>query len=43
MENIQKGAKLFKEKHGYLPAWQNAVPDTSKEELIKFLKDKKQK
>ena len=43
MENIQKGAKLFKEKHGYLPAWQGCVPDTSKEDLIKFLKERKQK
>lgn len=43
MENVQKGAKLFKEKHGYSPAWQNAVPDTNKEDIIKFLKEKKLK
>ena len=38
MENIQKGAKLFKEKHGFNPAWQNAVPDTSPEKVLTFLK-----
>lgn len=43
MENIQKGAKLFKEKHGFNPAWQNAVPDTTREDIIKFLKEKKNK
>jgi GT2 family glycosyltransferase len=43
MENIKLGAKLFEKKHGYLPAWQNAVPDTSKDELIKILKKLKPK
>ena len=42
MENIQKGAKKFYEKHGYMPAWQNHVPDTSKSELITMLKKFKQ-
>jgi len=43
MENIKNGAKLFTEKHGYSPAWQNAVPDTSKEDVIKLLKKIKKK
>jgi len=38
MENIQKGAEKFYKKHGYMPAWQNHVPDISKIELIKLLK-----
>lgn len=38
MENIQKGAKKFYDKHGYMPAWQNHVPDTPKSELINLLK-----
>jgi GT2 family glycosyltransferase len=38
MENIQKGAKKFYNKHGFMPAWQNHVPDTSRDELIKILK-----
>jgi GT2 family glycosyltransferase len=43
MSNIKKGAELFYKKHNYLPAWNNAVPDTSREDLIKILKDIKQK
>lgn len=43
MENIQRGAKLFTEKHGYSPAWQNTVPDTSKEDVIALLKKIKKK
>lgn len=39
MENIQKGAALFYKKHGYNPAWQNAVPDKTPQELKKILKD----
>jgi len=39
MENIQKGAALFQKKHGLLPAWQNCVPDTPKDQVIKILKD----
>jgi len=42
-ENLEKGMFLFKEKHGYLPAWQGCVPDTSKEEVINFLKTIKPK
>lgn len=38
MENIKKAVSLFKKKHGFLPAWQNCVPDTPKEEVIKYLK-----
>ena len=37
-KNIQDGAKLFSEKHGYLPAWQNAVPDTSPDKVKEILK-----
>jgi GT2 family glycosyltransferase len=37
-ENIIKGASLFYKKHGYNPAWQNAVPDTPKEKIIDILK-----
>jgi hypothetical protein len=38
-ENIQKGAEYFLSKHGVLPAWQNAVPDTSFNDLKAILKD----
>jgi GT2 family glycosyltransferase len=38
-ENIQKGAEYFFSKHGVLPAWQNAVPDTQFKDLKKILKD----
>ena len=40
-ENIIKGAGLFSKKHGYNPAWQNCVPDTSKEKVIELLKQLK--
>jgi len=43
MDNIKNGAKLFTEKHGYSPAWQNMVPDTPKEKVINFLKEIKKK
>jgi len=43
MENIKRGAEIFRKKHTYLPAWQNAVPDTPKPELIKVLKEIKKK
>jgi hypothetical protein len=43
MDNIKIGVKLFEKKHGYSPAWQNAVPDTSREKLIKLLKEIKKK
>lgn len=43
MENIQNGAKIFTKKHGYSPAWQNMVPDTPKENVIKILKGIKKK
>jgi GT2 family glycosyltransferase len=42
-DNIIKGAELFQQKHKYAPAWQNCVPDTKKEDLIKFLKERKNK
>lgn len=38
-ENIIKGVEIFQRKHKYLPAWQNAVPDTSFDNLKKILKD----
>lgn len=38
-ENILKGVTLFRNKHGYSPAWQNCVPDTSKEKVIETLKN----
>lgn len=38
-ENIIKGAKIFERKHKYMPAWQNAVPDISFDNLKKLLKD----
>lgn len=37
-ENIEKGVKYFKQKHGYLPAWQGCVPDTSEHEVKEILK-----
>jgi GT2 family glycosyltransferase len=40
-ENIQKAAEYFKQKHGYLPAWQGCIPQTSQDDVIKFLKSKK--
>jgi len=42
-ENFTKGAECFRKKHGYMPAWQGCVPDTSKENVIKFLKSIKPK
>jgi len=36
--NIMNGAKLFLEKHGYSPAWQNSVPDTSEKDVKEILK-----
>lgn len=41
-EKIKWSAKLFEQKHGYMPAWENAVPDTSLEVIIKILKTLKQ-
>jgi len=38
-ENIMKGVQLFQQKHKYLPAWQNAVPDTSFDQLKTILKN----
>ena len=37
-KNIQEGVQLFNKKHGYLPAWQNAVPDSSQAEVKNILK-----
>jgi GT2 family glycosyltransferase len=38
-ENIIKGATLFQKKHGYSPAWQNAVPDTSEKDVRVIMKN----
>jgi GT2 family glycosyltransferase len=38
LEKIKWSAKLFERKHGYMPAWSNAVPDTSIQTIIKTLK-----
>ena len=38
-ENIKTGVMLFKKKHGYLPAWQGAVPDTYEKQMKRILKD----
>jgi GT2 family glycosyltransferase len=43
MDNIKKGAHLFYKKHGLMPAWQNCVPDSSKQKVIDFLKQLKTK
>ena len=37
-KNIEKGALLFQKKHGYMPAYYDFVPDTIKDDIIKFLK-----
>ena len=37
-ENIQKGCSLFYKKHGYNPAWQNCIPDSSKEKVLQIMK-----
>jgi GT2 family glycosyltransferase len=42
-QNIIDGAKHFQSKHGYQPAWQNAVPDTSEKKLQEILKKIKRK
>lgn len=39
MDNIRRGAELFTKKHGYAPAWENRVPDTSSEEVKKVMKE----
>jgi GT2 family glycosyltransferase len=38
MENIQKGAASFQRKHGFLPAWNNCVPDTREEDVKATMK-----
>ena len=38
-ENIIKGAELFQKKHGYMPAWQNAVPDTTQDQVKQIMKE----
>ena len=37
-QKIIDSAYIFQKKHGYMPAWQNAVPDTSINDIVKFLK-----
>lgn len=41
-EKIKWSALLFKKKHGYLPAWNDPVPDTPLSEVLNFLKRVKQ-
>jgi len=36
--NIEKGVKIFANKHGYSPAWENRVPDSSEKEVKEVLK-----
>ena len=38
-KNIEQGAMLFKQKHGYLPAWQGCVPDVDDKKVKRVLKD----
>ena len=38
-DNIRKGVDIFKKKHGYLPAWQGAVPDTAPDQVKKIMKN----
>jgi len=40
-QKIIDSAHLFQKKHGYMPAWQNAVPDTPLVDVIKILKSMK--
>ena len=40
-QKIMDSAQIFKNKHGYMPAWQGCVPDTSVEEIKLFLKQLK--
>jgi GT2 family glycosyltransferase len=37
--NIETGVQLFKKKHGYLPAWQEAVPDMDIKKVKRVLKN----
>jgi GT2 family glycosyltransferase len=37
-QKIIDSAYIFQKKHGYMPAWQNAVPDTNINDIIQFLK-----
>ena len=38
-KNIEQGVTLFKQKHGYLPAWQGCVPDMDDKKVKRVLKD----
>lgn len=39
-ENIQRSALYFEQVHGFLPAWDRAVPDVGIDNVVKFLKSK---
>jgi hypothetical protein len=41
LDKIKWSARLFEKKHGYMPAWNNAVPDTPLFEVISFVKSHK--
>jgi len=38
-DNIIKAVSLFQKKHGYSPAWQNAVPDTTEKQVKHIMKE----
>jgi len=40
-DDIRTSALIFKEKHGYLPAWQGCVPDVPISEVVNILKNLK--
>jgi GT2 family glycosyltransferase len=42
IDKLKWSALLFQKKHGYMPAWENHVPDTSVSEVISILKNLKQ-
>lgn len=38
VDNVKNAAKYFNNKHDHMPAWNNCVPDTKLEDMLKFLK-----
>lgn len=38
-DNIRKGAELFKQKHGVLPAWSPCVPDSSEAQVKDIMRE----
>jgi len=37
-DNLKSAARYFREKHGYLPAWEGAVPDLGQPDVLRQLK-----